>query len=181
MASMAAKRYANAYLETAIELKVLEKAKEDMLLIQNTFRSSPDLRVFLHSPVIKKEKKRAAIEAIFADKIQDITTNLLNIILDKDREMLLEDITRYFIDLYNVHHGNLNVSVTSAYSLGKKQINALVKKLEEVSGKNILLDTTIDESLIGGLKVRIDDTVIDGSVKYKLSQLKDRFTGAAVE
>ncbi len=95
--------------------------------------------------------------------------------------MLLEDITRYFIDLYNVHHGNLNVSVTSAYSLGKKQINALVKKLEEVSGKNILLDTTIDESLIGGLKVRIDDTVIDGSVKYKLSQLKDRFTGAAVE
>ncbi len=76
---MADKRYANAYLETAIELKVLEKAKEDMLLIQNTFRSSPDLRVFLHSPVIKKEKKRAAIEAIFADKIQDIARQFLKV------------------------------------------------------------------------------------------------------
>lgn len=181
MASKAAKRYANAYLETAMELKVLEKAKEDMLFIQNTFKSSSDLRVFLHSPVIKKDKKRAALEAIFGDKIQDITNNLLKIISDKDREMLIEDITRHFIELYNIHHGNINVSVSSAYKLDKKQISALTKKLGEVSGKNILLETTIDESLLGGLKVRIDDTVIDGSVKYKLSQLKDRFTGAAVE
>jgi len=44
-----------------------------------------------------------------------------------------------------------------------------------------LLDATIDQSLLGGLKVRIDDTVIDGSVKYKLSQLRDTFSGAAVE
>lgn len=181
MASKAAKRYANAYLETAIDLKVLEKAKEDMLLIQNTFKSSPDLRLFLHSPIIKKDKKRAAIEAIFGDKLQDVTNNLLTIISDKDREMLIEDITKHFIELYNVHHGNINVGVLSAYKLDERQVNALVKKLEEVSGKNVLLDTTIDESLIGGLKVRIDDTVIDGSVKYKLSQLKDRFTGAAVE
>lgn len=181
MASKAAKRYANAYLETAMELKVLEKAKEDMLLIQKTFKSSPDLRLFLHSPIIRKEKKRAAIEAIFGDKIEDITNNLLNILSEKDREMLIEDITRHFIDLYNIHHGNINVSVYSAYKLDKKQENALVKKLEEVSGKNVLLDATIDESLLGGLKVRIDDTVIDGSVKYKLSQLKDKFTGAAVE
>jgi len=181
MASKAAKRYANAYLETAIELKALEKAKDDMLLIQNTFKSSPDLRVFLHSPVIKKTKKRAALEAIFSDKIQDVTNNFLNIILEKDREMLIEDISKHFIDLYNVHHGNINVSVSSAFKLDKNQINALTKKLEEISGKNILLDTTIDKSLLGGLTVRIDDTVIDGSVKYKLSQLKNRFTGAAIE
>lgn len=181
MASKAAKRYANAYLETALELKVLENAKKDMLLIQKTFSSSPDLRVFLHSPVIKKEKKRAAIKAIFNKDMQDITNNLLNILLDKDREMLIEDITRHFVNLYNIHHGNLNVSVTSAYQLEDDQREALVNKLEEVSGKNILLHTRVDESLIGGLKVRIDDTVIDGSVKYKLSQLRDRFTGAAVE
>jgi len=181
MSSKAAKRYANAYFKTALELKVLEQAKEDMLLIQETFKSSPDLRVFLHSPVIKKDKKRAAITAIFGNKIREITNNLLKILLDKDREMLIEDITRQFIDFYNIHHGNINVSVSSAYKLGKKQKNALVKKLEEVSGKNILLDATIDQSLLGGLKVRIDDTVIDGSVKYKLSQLRDTFSGAAVE
>ncbi|HMB41503.1 MAG TPA: ATP synthase F1 subunit delta [Balneolaceae bacterium] len=181
MASKAAKRYANAYLETALELKVLEKAKEDMLLIQETYKSSPDLRIFLRSPVIKKDKKRAAIEAIFSDKVQDITNNLLKILSDKDREMLIEDITGFFMDLYNIHHGNIKVSVSSAYKLDKKQEKALINKLEDVSGKNVLLHTTIDESLLGGLKVRIDDTVIDGSVKYKLSQLKDKFTGAAVE
>jgi F-type H+-transporting ATPase subunit delta len=181
MASKAAKRYANAYLETALELNALEKAKEDMLLIQGTFSSSPDLRLFLHSPIIKKEKKRAAIEAIFGDKIQDITNNLLKILSDKDREMLIEDITSHFIDLYNIHHGNMNVSVTSAYALDKKQKSDLINKLEKVSGKNVLLHATVDKSLLGGLKVRIDDTVIDGSVKYKLSQLRDRFTGAAVE
>src|SRR6056297_111911 len=181
MASKAAKRYANAYLETALELKVLEKAKEDMLLIQETYKSSPDLRIFLRSPVIKKDKKRAVIEAIFSDKVQDITNNLLKILSDKDREMLIEDITGFFMDLYNIHHGNIKVSVSSAYKLDKKQEKALINKLEDVSGKNVLLNTTIDESLLGGLKVRIDDTVIDGSVKYKLSQLKDKFTGAAVE
>lgn len=181
MASKAAKRYASAYLETALEFKVLEKAKEDMLLIQNTFLSSPDLRLFLYSPVIKKDKKRAAIEAIFGKKVQDITNNLLKILSEKDREMLIEDITGYFIDLYNIHHGNINVSVSSAYKLDKKQKKALIKQLEQISGKNILLKASVDQSLIGGLKVRIDDTVIDGSVKYKLSQLRDRFTGAAVE
>jgi len=181
MASKAAKRYANAYLETALELKVLEKAKEDMLLIQETYKSSPDLRIFLRSPVIKKDKKRAVIEAIFSDKVQDITNNLLKILSDKDREMLIEDITGFFMDLYNIHHGNIKVSVSSAYKLDKKQEKALINKLEDVSGKNVLLHTTIDESLLGGLKVRIDDTVIDGSVKYKLSQIKDKFTGAAVE
>lgn len=180
MSSKAAKRYANAFLETAIEMDLLDEAKEDILLIREIFNTSPDLRLFLKSPIIKKDKKKAALDSIFGDKVQDLTLNLLAVLSNKNREILLEDITSNFIDLYNLHHGIIEISVYSATELTKSQTDEIHKKLEEFTGKKVNLSLTVDEDLLGGLKVRIEDTVIDGTVKHKLSQLKDSFKEAAV-
>lgn len=181
MSSKAAKRYANAFLETAIELDVLESIKDDILLIRETFKTSPELRIFLKSPVVKKDNKKEALSLIFGKRVQDITVNLLNILSDKNREVLLEDITNHFVDLYNIHHGIIEVVVYSASTLSKTQQKNLLTELEEYTGKKVRMTISVDESLIGGLKVRIQDTVIDGTVKHKLSQLKESFTEAAVQ
>lgn len=181
MSTKAAKRYANALLGLAIERDILEKTKEDMLLIKNTIDASPDLRLFLKNPIIKKDQKKAVIKKIFKGEIQDITFEFYNLLVRKDREALLEDISNKFIELYNQHQGIIKVGVTSAKKLEKAQLEALKKNIEQTTGNKVEFKTEVEEELIGGLKIRIEDTVVDGSVKFKLSQLKDRLTSTAIE
>ena len=181
MSTKAARRYANAFLEISIEKDILEKAREDMLLIKNTIEASSDLRLFLKNPIVKKDQKKTAVEKIFKDEIQDITFQLYELLLKKDRESLFEDISKNFLELYNLHKGIIEVGVTSAKKLEDEQLQALKKNIERTTGKKVEFKTEVKEELIGGLKIRIDDTVVDGSVKYKLNQLKDRLTSTAVE
>lgn len=181
MSTKAAKRYANAFLGLAIEEDILEKTKEDMLLIKNTIDASSDLQLFLKNPIIKKDHKRTAVKKIFEGKIQDITFELYELLARKDRESLLEDISKKFIELYNQHKGIIKVGVTSANKLEEAQLKALKKNIERTTGKKVEFKTNVEEELIGGLRIRIEDTVVDGSVKYKLSQLKERLTSTEVE
>lgn len=180
MVGTAARRYANALLETAIETGSLEKAREDMELVFNTLEASPELQLFVKSPIIKKEDKKEALDTIFKGKVQDLTLDLVGMLSRKKREVLLMDIAKGFLELYNIHHGIIEVDVTSATDLTDAQRKRLLEKLESTTGKKVKLNSSTDEKLIGGLTVRIHDTVIDGSVKYKLRQLKERFTAAAV-
>lgn len=181
MSNKAARRYANALLEIAVEKDILDNVKEDMLLIHNTIDASSELSLFLKNPIIKKEQKKAAIGKIFEDKVQDLTIQLFELLFTKEREALLDDISRNFIELYNLHKGIIKVDVTSAYKLEDDQLKALKKNIERTTGKKVEFETEVEEDLIGGLKFRIDDTVVDGSVKFKLNQLKDRLTSTAVE
>jgi len=181
MSSKAAKRYAYAYIETAKEKKILEAVKDDVTLISDVLESSKDLKLFLRSPLVNKDKKRAALIEIFEQKVQPLTIQLLKILTDKSRESLLDLILKHFIDYYNVHHGIIEIDITSAFELDDEQVKNLVKQLEKKTGKKVELNKQINAELIGGMMVRIDDTVIDGSVKHKLSQLKSRLTSTAIE
>lgn len=181
MSSKAARRYAFAYHETAKENDILEAINDDVNFISNTLEASKDLRLFLKSPLVNKDQKRAALLEIFDKKVQPLTIQLMKILTEKSRESLLEMILKHFVDYYNVHHGIIEIDITSAFELDKEQVSNLIKQLEIQTGKKIELNRQVNSELIGGMMVRIDDTVIDGSVKHKLSQLKNRLTSTAVE
>lgn len=181
MIPKAAGRYASALLNIALEKDSLKSVYEDMLFLQETIGNSRDLQLFLKSPLIKKAVKINALDEIFGNKISDLTKNLLHLLSDKSREKLLYDITRAFVVLHKAHHGIIDIDVESAFELDKSQIDDLKAKLEKSTGKTVEMNVSVNEELIGGLKVRIDDTVIDGSVKHKLSQLKEDFKAATVE
>ena len=130
MSTKAANRYARAFLETANELDLLESVREDMLLISNTFSSSPDLGLFLRSPIVRGEKKRAALIEIFRDQIQEITSHLLSVLTRKSRERLLEEIATQFLKLYNQQKGIVDVHVVSARKLSEQQKKQLINELQ---------------------------------------------------
>lgn len=181
MIPKAAGRYASALLDTAIDKDILDEVYEDMILLQKTIDDSRDLQLFLKSPLIKKAVKISALDEIFEGKIQDLTKNLIHLLSEKSREKLLHDLTRAFVLLHKAHHGIIDIDVESAFELDKDQIKNLKSKLEKSTGKTVDLHLSVNDELIGGLKVRIEDTVIDGSVKHKLSQLKEDFKAATVE
>lgn len=169
----AATRYASSLIQLGIERNELEVIAADISLLGNTIDASHDLVLFLRSPIINKARKKEALNTIFKDKISSVTSSFLEILVKKGRESTIVDVVRAFKKLYNDHCGIIEVEVTTASELDESQKNSLSQSLSKRTGKKIVLMTKIDKSVKGGIKARIDDTVIDGTIEYKLEQLRN--------
>ncbi|MDR9417418.1 ATP synthase F1 subunit delta [Gracilimonas sp.] len=181
LVTKAAHRYATALLELAKEQDVVEQTLEDILLIKGTIESSRDLLVFLRSPVIKPDKKVAALEAIFGDKVSELVHRYITLIARKNRQNLLDEIVFAFVEKYNAYKGIISAEVYVANELSEKQLKEVKERLEEVTNKTVNLSTIVQEDLKGGMAVKIGDTVTNATVKHKLKQLEDEFLSAASE
>lgn len=175
----AARRYARALLEASKETDSVEQTLEDVKLINNTLEGSNELVLFLQSPVVKFDDKAEALNTIFGDKVQKLTARFLDLLAQKSRINLLDQVGKAFIEAYNKHAGILEVDVYTARKLPADQKKDLQHALEQQTGKNITMTVSIDESLQGGIAVRIGDTVYDGTVKHMLEELKQEFTSTA--
>ena len=166
-------RYARAYMKLAIEQSFVDKAIEDIKLLLQTVEGNRELEVFLHSPLIKADKKQAAFSAIFKGKTQEQTTRFINEIIKQGREKQLTDICERFIDLYNEAHNIARVSVTTAMPMDD---NMRAKLLEVVKNKynysKLELNEIIDENIIGGMVMRIGDMQLDSSIRRQINDLK---------
>ncbi|MDX1667152.1 MAG: ATP synthase F1 subunit delta [Saprospiraceae bacterium] len=179
--SKAARRYASALLEISKEREEVESILEDMKLINNTIRDSRDLELFLQSPIIRYDEKADGLKQVFGDRIQEITGQFIELLARKNRIRLLGQIVQAFVEQYNVFAGIIKVDVLTARALDDTQKKQLHEALEEKTGKKVEMQLEVNESLKGGMAVRIDDTVIDGTVKHKLEQLQEKFLSAPME
>lgn len=177
----AARRYANAFLELAKERDEVQRILNDIEFIHNTLEGSRELVTFLKSPIIKFDDKTAALEELFFDDIQEPTKLFIKLLARKDRVNLLDQIAEAFIELYKKYAGIITVEVFIAHELNDDQYEALHQKLEQKTQKKVEMSITKDESLRGGMAIRIDDTVIDGTVKHKLAELEESLLSTVVE
>jgi F-type H+-transporting ATPase subunit delta len=169
----ASTRYAKSLLELAVERNELEAISEDMKLMENTVDGSRDLVLFLRSPIISKSQKLNVLKEVFGDKISDTTKAFIDIIVRKGRESDIVSVGSAFRKLYNEHSGIVEVEITTSTELGSAQRIELVKSLESRTGKKVILTERIDPSVRGGIRARIEDTVIDGTIQHKLEQLRN--------
>lgn len=178
--SKTARRYATALLELAKERDEVEAVLDDMSFINSTIQDSDELVQFLRSPIIKFDDKQAVLEKLFGDEVQESTGKFLQLLARKNRVNMLDQAARAFIESYNEYAGIIEVQVSVAHALSDSQRKALHKNLEEKTSKKVNLTIHVDESLRGGMAVRIDDTVIDGTVKHKLQELEEQLMASAV-
>lgn len=181
MITKAARRYASALLQLAREEGNLEPILADIQLINNTIDGSRELQLFLRSPIIKYDDKAKAMDELFGDKVQEIIRQFIRLLARKNRVGLLQQVCEAFIHLYNKHAGIIDIEVYSAKELTEQQRESLHKVLEEKTGKKVDMKVSVNDALKGGLAVRIDDTVIDGTIKHKLEQLEDTLLSTAAE
>jgi F-type H+-transporting ATPase subunit delta len=181
LVSKAARRYATALLESANEQGSIENTLKDIHLIKETIEGSKELRAFLKSPVVKPADKQKALASIFDDKVSKEVSQFIGLLTNKGREDILDEVATAFIDVYNVHAGIITVEVKTAKVLESGQITELTKMLERTTSKTVNLDLKEQEDLRGGISVKIDDTVIDATVKHKLEQLETRFLESSME
>lgn len=181
LTTKAARRYATALLELAKERDEVNDILKDIEYIHNTLEGSRDLVIFLKSPVINFDDKIEALEKIFFDELKKPTKLFLKLLSRKDRINLLDQIAKAFIDKYKEYAGIITVSVYVAQELNSEQQELLHKNLEQKTQKKVDMNITVDKTLKGGMAIRIDDTVIDGTVKHKLQELEESLLSTTVE
>ena len=175
LVSKASRRYASALLGLAVEQNSLDSILEDMKTIKSTIDGSRELQLFLKSPIVKPADKKAALHGIFDEQVSKLVAQYLSLITDKGREDILDQIANAFMEAYNLHVGIITVEVKTASELSEKQQTELIKMLEKSTSKTVILDLKVQKDLRGGISVKIDDTVIDATVKHKLEQLETQF------
>lgn len=176
----AAFRYAMALFQEARDRKSLKQVADDMQRISESISGSAELRSFLKSQIISREVKSKMLRELFGDDLSKLSSQFMELILEKRREDQLPAIAGAFGKLYRKEQGLVEVEVLVVRRPDKAQTKELKKALEKKTGNSVLLNFKEDPSLKGGMAVRIDDTVIDGTIKHKLQQLEASFQQTAM-
>jgi F-type H+-transporting ATPase subunit delta len=172
-----ATRYAKSLLDLAIEQKSLDVTLQDMSMLERTIASSYQLGVLLRSPVIKADKKQNVIDAILGDRMAPLTKAFVTLLVSKNRESVLPEISRAFITQYQVMHRIKVVKLTTATPVSEEVKQAIIKKLAVAMPDNTFEVTQeVDPELIGGFVLKMDDKLFDASVRRDLNDIKAQFT-----
>lgn len=172
--SSIARRYASAIFGAAKKVNKVDVILSDITLIEEAFVKYDDLREALHSPVVTDNKKKAIISDIFKDKVDELTLNFFFLVIDKRREGIIS-LLKDEIEALVFEEKNISIVVIeSVIPLKSEQVEAIKTKLENIFKRTLIVkENIINEELIGGVKVILGDKIIDGSIKAKLSLIKD--------
>ncbi|MEL6369609.1 MAG: F0F1 ATP synthase subunit delta [Pseudomonadota bacterium] len=173
------RRYAEALFDLARDGNALETVEADLKSLQGAIDTSADFNGFLISPVYDAEEKARAILA-FADKagLSALTRNFLGVIAKNRRLFALQGVVSDFFDRLSEHRGEVKAEATTPAPLNEDQIKRLRGEIEARIGKAVNLTTRVDESLLGGLVVKVGSTMIDSSLRTKLNRLKSKLKEA---
>jgi F-type H+-transporting ATPase subunit delta len=166
-------RYATALFEAALDAKKLKGVEADLKTFAGLLEGSADLERLVRSPVFTADEQQRAIAEISRKaKISGLTANFLGLIAKNRRLFAVADMIRAFKALAAAHRGEVSADVTSASKLSAAQTKALRTSLKSALGQDVQLTAHVDESLLGGLVVKVGSRMIDSSLRTKLDNLQ---------
>lgn len=171
----AARRYTTALYETAEKFNQLDETERDFLEIKRMIDGSREFQLFLRSPLIITEKKRKILKQIFGGKINNLSMKLIELICSNNRENILYDISKDYLELLNEKRGILETKIKTVIEIPDKEKNMLIEKLRKYTGKQIKPIFRVDKEIKGGFVAQIKDTIIDASIKRQLEILEEQF------
>ncbi|WP_280770518.1 F0F1 ATP synthase subunit delta [Salipaludibacillus daqingensis] len=168
-------RYAYAMFELAKEQGTLEATLEDLAVVSQVFEDSNLLDEGFRHPNITDEEKKNILTETFSGKVSTHVLHLLLLLIDNKRIDVLDPIVDNFKGLANEARGIAEATVHSAKALTEQEKSAVATVFAKRAGKaQLIIRNIIDADIIGGLKVRIGDTVYDGSVANQLARIQAR-------
>ena len=176
MIDVIANRYAVAIFQLSEEENITKEIYNELHNVVDILKENKDLDNVLKSPLIAKSEKVGLIEALFNNKINNNLKNFLKILVEKGRISSLNSIELTFKQLLNDKNNIIEGTVISAIPLTSEKIKELEEKLSKKYNKNVTLENKVDETILGGVLVRLGNTQIDGSVKTRLDNIKDQLS-----
>lgn len=167
-------RYAQAYYSLAKEKGLTRELRSDAHLISSVYNSIRDFILLIESPVIPTSGKINAVKSIFEEKINTDSLNFLILIIENRREKYIPGILRDLEELYRKDQGIKTALLTTAEPLEPEVVEQMRTELESQLNSKIELNQVIDQQLIGGFVLRIDDNQYDASVATQLKKIKEK-------
>lgn len=171
------REYATALFELAVEEGTVEEYLDALRVIKKLVEENYEYTDFLSSPAIPLKERIDAIDEAFGKSFPENVTSFVKILCENARVRTLVGCIDEFSKLTMVMSNMTTANVYSAVALSDEQKKNVCKKLEKLTGKIVEPSYIIDESLIGGLKIEVEGKTYDGSIKHRLSDLKDVMIG----
>ncbi len=172
-----AARYAKSIIDLSQEQNLLDAVHNDMLLIDAACKSNKDFTLMLRSPIIKADTKKNILKSIFEGKVNNLTSLLFDLIVNKGREANLPEIATAFIQQYQQIKRVQTVKLTTAFPIDE-ELKQLIQNKVAANFKEgtVSIDTDVDPELIGGFVLEAGDKLFDGSIRRDLNDIKNQFT-----
>jgi F-type H+-transporting ATPase subunit delta len=165
-------RYAVALFELAVEAKAIKAVESDLATLKEMLAGSDDLRALVSSPLVNRDDQSKGITKVAeAAELSALTVKFLGVLASNRRLGALAATVSDFEKLLAHHKGEVNAEVVSAHALTKTQLTALKKQLKAAIGHDVAIDASVDETLLGGLRVKVGSRMVDSSLKTKLDNL----------
>ncbi len=167
-------RYAKALFELSEESKSLDKTEKDLLSVHTLIERNNELNMLIKSSSLSRENQASLMEKLLKKmKVSPLIIKFIGTLAVNGRLNIINNIIEEFLKKLAHHRGELTAEITTAVPISKDINKSIVKEISKLTKTNkIELKEKIDESLIGGLIIRMGSTMIDSSIKTKLSTLK---------
>jgi len=175
-----ARRYAEAFFSIAQESRKIDDYQRELEYIVKTIDKTEDLKEYFNHLLIPTKEKKEVARKIFAKQVSRMTLNFLLMIIDKRRESYIGLIAEEYKEIADETRNITKAELFSAKEVSDQEISDLAKRLSAATGKTVQLKPMVDPSLLGGVKIRIGDQIIDGTVAKKLEMLKEKMKQAKI-
>ena len=173
-----ARRYAAALFGVAVRDDILDAVAQDLTLISRFVAEVPYLRAVLMQPLVSDARKNTVLNEAFGDRVTATSLNFLRLLIRKRREDVIEECVREFRAMLAERNNTVEAVAHSAVPFSPAQVERLTQSLQTMTGKTVHLTTEVDSAMVGGVIVRLGDTIIDGSVRGRLHRLEQQLLGA---
>ena len=161
--------YARALFEMAQAEGVVTRVEEELFRLRELLKKNPDLLQFLKDPNVKHEGKRQALTTLFQGRIHPLVLNTLITLSDLDRGGRVLHVIEEFDSSADDARENVSGEITTAITLER-----LAAELSRITGKSVQLFQRVDPAILGGAIIKVGEQIIDGSLRRKLDQIKER-------
>ena len=170
-----ARRYAKALFEIGVAEGNYERLGQELADLARAYTDSADLRLALENPVIKTAEKQAILNALLPRVAPSPSVQrFARLLLERGRIGILRAASRFYSNLADERAGQVRATVTSAAPMSPGDLDRVRKALEARTGRKVLIQTTVDPALIGGVVARVGDLILDGSVRTQLDEMRHR-------
>ena len=167
-----ADRYAHAFVNLLGKAHRLETGLKELKLVARTYADSKDLQRFLGSPEIAPDEKEGLLSRLWSDLTGQEGMALLHLLLKHDRMETLPAIWEEAVSVAEARQGIVRGQVFTAHPISSSETEAIGAAIGKLLGKKIVLERAVDKTLIGGVRVTVGTTLLDGSVQTYLEDIR---------
>ena len=176
MADIVSERYALSLYEVAAEEKKEKVYLDELTAVSKAFAREPDFLKMLQTHSIALEDKQNVLRKVFEGRIETFLLNFLMLITEKGRVGLIHDMREAYKEHYYFENGIVEVRAITAKPLSAALAEKLKAKMSAVTGKQVVLETSVDESILGGIVVKLGGEQFDTSLRTRLNEIAARLT-----